>query len=74
MSRPPPWPRRSVDLDFFSREPFEPEAILGKVEPLDGLPVFAKDFEKLHLTIGETKVSFLGYRYPLLLPSMLVLT
>ncbi|MGI0085554.1 MAG: nucleotidyl transferase AbiEii/AbiGii toxin family protein [Nitrososphaerales archaeon] len=60
--------RRSIDLDFFSREPFDPEGILGKVEPLDGLRVLAKDLETLHLTIGETKVSFLGYRYPLLFP------
>ena len=60
--------RRSIDLDFFSREPFDPEAILGKVEPLEGLRVLVKDVETLPLTIGETKVSFLGYRYPLLFP------
>lgn len=60
--------RRSIDLDFFSRGPFDSEAILGKVEPLEGLRVLAKDVETLHLTIRETKVSFLGYRYPLLFP------
>lgn len=60
--------RRSIDLDFFSREPFDSEAILGKVVSLEGLRVLAKDVETLHLTIGETKVSFLGYRYPLLFP------
>ncbi len=60
--------RRSIDLGFFSRERFDPEAILGKVGPLEGLRVLAKDLETLHLTLGETKVSFLGYRYPLLFP------
>jgi len=60
--------RRSVDLDFFSREPFDPEAILGKAESLEGLHVLSKDPETLHLTIGDAKVSFLGYRYPLLFP------
>lgn len=37
--------RRSIDLDFFSREPFDPEAILGKVEPLNELRVLAKDLK-----------------------------
>lgn len=60
--------RRSIDLDFFTREPFDPEVTLGKVEKLGGLQVLAKDLETLHLSIRETKVSFLGYRYPLLFP------
>jgi len=60
--------RRSIDLDFFSRDPFDPEAVLGKAESLDGLRVLSKDFETLHLTLGDTKVSFLGYRYPVLFP------
>lgn len=60
--------RRSIDLDLFTREPFDPEVILGKAEKLDGLRVLAKDLETLHLNIRETKVSFLGYRYPLLFP------
>ena len=60
--------RRSMDLDFFSREPFDPDAILGKVETVERLRVLVKDVETLHLTIGETKVSFLGYWYPLLFP------
>jgi hypothetical protein len=60
--------RRSIDLDFFSREPFDPEAILGEVEKLEGLQVLAKDLETLHLTLRGTKVGFLGYRYPLLFP------
>jgi len=60
--------RRSIDLDFFSRDQFDPEAILGKAGSLAGLHVLSKDPETLHLTIGDTKVSFLGYRYPLLFP------
>lgn len=60
--------RRSIDLDFFTHEPFNPERILGKVEKLGGLQVLAKDPETLHVNIRETKVSFLGYHYPLLFP------
>ncbi|HEV2348985.1 MAG TPA: nucleotidyl transferase AbiEii/AbiGii toxin family protein [Terriglobia bacterium] len=60
--------RQSMDLDFFSRDPFDPEAILGKAELLEGVHVLSKDQETLHLTISDTKVSFLGYRYPLLFP------
>ncbi len=59
--------RRSIDLDFFSKEPFDTERILGRIES-GGLQVLAKDLETLHLFLEETKVSFLGYRYPLLFP------
>ncbi len=60
--------RRSIDLDLFTGESFDPDTILGKVERLNGLQVLARDPETLHLSIGETKVSFLAYRYPLLFP------
>lgn len=60
--------RRSIDLDFFSRDPFDPEAVLAKAESLGGLRVLSKDFETLHLNIRDTKVSFLGHRYPVLFP------
>jgi len=56
--------RRSIDLDLFTAESFDPATILGKVERLTGLPVLARDLETPHLSIGETKVSFLAYRYP----------
>jgi len=55
---------RSIDLDLFTGESFDPDTILGKVERLTGLPVLARDLETPHLSIGETKVSFLAYRYP----------
>jgi len=58
--------RRSVDLDFFTDQPLEPEVMLERAENVGGLQVLAKGPETLHLTIRETKVSFLRYRYPLL--------
>jgi hypothetical protein len=61
--------RRSIDLDFFSREPFDTEAVLERVEQLDGLEVLTRDLQTLHLTLGDTKLSFLGHHYPLLFPS-----
>lgn len=50
--------RRSIDLDFFSRESFDPEAILGKVEPLNELRVLAKDL-KSQTTLHERSTATL---------------
>jgi hypothetical protein len=58
--------RRSVDLDFFSRRDFDPEAIVSRIQRLDGFSVLAKDLQTLHTHITGTKVSFLGYDYPVL--------
>jgi hypothetical protein len=60
--------RRSIDLDLFTSGLLETEVILGKLEKLHGLQISARDAETLHVNIGETKVSFLAYRYPVLFP------
>lgn len=60
--------RRSVDLDFFSAQPFEADAFLASLQALSGLSVLAKSSQTLHLHISGTKVSFIGYSYPLLFP------
>lgn len=60
--------RRSIDLDFFTSEPLNEDALLDRVKRLPDLVLAQKDRETLHATIGETKVSFLGYHYPLLFP------
>lgn len=59
---------RSIDLDFLSDEAFDPDAIIRHVEDLGQIQVISKGLETLHLTIAETKVSFLGHHYPLLFP------
>lgn len=57
--------RRSVDLDFFTPERFEEGVLLQR---LDGFSLTARDRQTLHGEISGTKVSFLGYEYPVLFP------
>jgi hypothetical protein len=61
--------RLSLDLDFFSQDHFDEEMLLQRIQALDGFALVAKAPHTLHATIGETKVSFLGYAYPLLFPT-----
>ncbi len=58
--------RCSVDLDFFSAEPVDEEALLAALRPLTPLSVLGKAPQTLHLLLRGTKVSFIGYPYPLL--------
>jgi hypothetical protein len=58
--------RLSLDLDFFSEDLFYEETLLQRVQMLDGFALVARAPHTLHATIGETKVSFLGYTYPML--------
>ena len=61
--------RRSLDLDFFVRELFDEDGLLQRIQVLPGFALVAKSPHTLHATIHETKVSFLGYVYPLLFPA-----
>jgi Nucleotidyl transferase AbiEii toxin, Type IV TA system len=61
--------RLSLDLDFFSPEHFNEETLVQQVETLTGFAVAAKAPYTLHATVQETKVSFLGYAYPMLFPT-----
>jgi hypothetical protein len=65
--------RRSLDLDFFVRELFDEAVLLQRIHVLPGFALVAKSPHTLHATIHETKVSFLGYVYPLLFPAALFL-
>ncbi len=60
--------RRSLDLDFFSSKKFDPEALVRKVQGFRGFALIARDTETLHVHVGQTKVSFLGYSFPVLFP------
>jgi hypothetical protein len=60
--------RLSLDLDFFAPEPFEEEIVLQQAQKLPGFALVTKGPQTLHTTIQGTKVSFLGYAYPLLFP------
>ena len=61
--------RRSHDLDFFSREPIEPEALIRKIKSLTGFALAAQAPDTLHATVERVKVSFLAYPYPMLFPT-----
>lgn len=60
--------RLSRDLDLFSQHHFDEEILLQQVQPVPGFALAAKAPFTLHATVRETKVSFLGYEYPLLFP------
>jgi hypothetical protein len=60
--------RRSADLDFFTPETIHEDSLLQKVQTLGNFSLVAKEPGTLHAHIGETKVSFLAYAYPLLFP------
>jgi len=59
--------RTSADLDFFAAS-FDEEALLGLLQSASPVTVVSKARETLHVHIDDTKVSFLGYPYPLLFP------
>jgi hypothetical protein len=65
--------RLSLDLDFFAHEQFDEEGLLQQVQVLDGFSLVARAPYTLHATVNETKVSFLGYAYPMLFPAKLFL-
>jgi hypothetical protein len=60
--------RLSLDLDFFSERHFDQEQLLQQVQRLGEFSLVAKAPYTLHATLGPTKISFLGYVYPLLFP------
>jgi hypothetical protein len=61
--------RRSLDLDFFTGDPFSQEELLERlILKSSEFELVAKDFETLHAHIAGIKVSFLGYAYPVLFP------
>ncbi|MGA2570056.1 MAG: nucleotidyl transferase AbiEii/AbiGii toxin family protein [Terracidiphilus sp.] len=61
--------RLSLDLDFFSAEHFDEDALVQRMQALAGFALVAKAPQTIHATVGSTKVSFLGYAYPVLFPA-----
>lgn len=62
--------RLSLDLDLFSKEHFDEEMLIQQVQTIAGFELIARAPYTLHATIQKTKVSFLGYDYPMLFPAM----
>jgi hypothetical protein len=61
--------RVSVDLDLFSMETVNESLLRGTLQKeIQNMKVVSQAPQTLHLEIGSTKVSFLGYPYPMLFP------
>lgn len=61
--------RRSRDFDFFSQNLFDENSLLQSLKEASPITVTGKSPHTLHLDVQETKVTFLGYPYPLLFPT-----
>lgn len=60
--------RLSHDLDFFSKELFDEEFLLQHIGRHEQLSDVSKGPHTLHAVLHNSKVSFLGYDYPVLFP------
>jgi predicted nucleotidyltransferase component of viral defense system len=60
--------RRSVDLDFFSAQPFDEDSLIASLRGVPDLAVISKSPHTVYLHLAGTKVSFIGYPYPQLFP------
>lgn len=60
--------RESIDLDFFCEQHFNEDEIIEKLSKLEGFQLHDKDDYTVHGNIEKSKVSFLGYKYPLVFP------
>src|ERR1039458_5453757 len=60
--------RLSQDLDFFATDLFDEELLLQRLQGLGEFSLVAKQPHTLHATIQGTRVTFLGYTYPVLFP------
>jgi hypothetical protein len=58
--------RLSNDFDFFNPELFDEETLIQKIQGLRDLKIISKDKHTLHISLKNTKISFLGYNYPML--------
>ncbi len=60
--------RLSLDLDFFAPTEFDEDALLQRIQAVQGFGLVAKAPSTLHSTVNTTKISFLGYASPVLYP------
>lgn len=60
--------RQSVDLDFFTPEPFNSGALAESLQQVFALSDVRPGTSGLNLMIEDVKVDFVTYRYPLLEP------
>jgi hypothetical protein len=58
--------RKSVDFDFFCRNDFVNEEIINKLRNIGKVQLQSEAKNTLHALVNDIRVSFLGYKYPLL--------
>ena len=57
--------RISLDLDFFTGESFDESTLIQKVSEIGDFRLDKKSENSIIGTLNNTKISFLGYKYPL---------
>ena len=60
--------RRSVDLDFFTAQAFNEGALIAALQELPNLSILSQSEQTIYMHVAGTKVSFIGYDYPMLFP------
>ncbi|MBE3520058.1 MAG: nucleotidyl transferase AbiEii/AbiGii toxin family protein [Firmicutes bacterium] len=60
--------RQSVDLDFFSPQPFNPDKLVDRLSELGDVHVVSAARDTLNVHISGVRVSFFQYAYPLIAP------
>jgi hypothetical protein len=60
--------RRSVDLDFFTAQAFNEGALIAALQELPNLSILSQSEQTVYMHVAGTKVSFIGYDYPMLFP------
>lgn len=58
--------RRSVDLYFFTKDPFDPSYLAAKIASIGHFSIESKSQGTLHGLFENIKLSFFNYPYPLL--------
>src|SRR5271165_355780 len=60
--------RLSQDLDFFATDLFDEQSLIQRLQAMTEFSLVAEAPHTLHTTIQGSRVTFLGYTYPLLFP------
>ena len=58
--------RKSVDFDFFNENNFTNEGIIEKLKSIGEVQILSEAKNTLHALVNNVRISFLGYKYPLL--------
>lgn len=60
--------RKSIDLDFFTKENFNNQDILKEIKKKFAVKILSQEEDTLHILIDNVKISFFKYNYKILFP------